>query len=211
MGSDRVGWLSVYTGLPDYILVHKGSQFRKTFAELAKMHDLNLQKTPVESHNSLGTRERYHKPLRDTYRNLKIGYPKMQCQLLLALSVRAMNDILEPERTVPSALVFCEFPSLRSASGPVLPRPTLEERAEAALQARRFMSEHLAQAKVKRALQRNPTPSTDQTYEPSDEVIVWREKQVEQRIVEWTGPCNLVTYDVPSKVVVVQKDSDSAH
>ena len=29
-------------------MVDEGSQFRKTFAELAALHDVNLQKTPVE-------------------------------------------------------------------------------------------------------------------------------------------------------------------
>ena len=73
------------------------------------------------------------------------------------------------------------------------------------------MSEHLARAKVKRALHHNPPPSADQTYQPGDEVLVWRENQVEYRIGEWIGPYTVVTYDVPSKVVVVQKDIDSAH
>ena len=118
-------WSSVYTGLFDYVMVDEGSQFRKKFAELAKLHDGNLQKTPVESHNSFGIGGRYHKPLRDSYGKLKIEYPRMQLQLLLTLSVKAMNNTLGPERTVPSALVFGEFPSLQSVSGPVLPRPTL--------------------------------------------------------------------------------------
>ena len=204
-------WSSVYTGLPDNIIVDEGSQFRKTFAELATLHDVNLQKTPVESHNSLGIGERYHKPLRDTYRKLKVDYPSMQRQLLLALSVKAMNDTLGPEGTVPSALVFGEFPSLRSVSEPIIPRPTLAERAEAALRARRYMSQHLARAKVKRALHHKPPPATDHTYEPGDEVLVWREKQVEHRIGEWLGPYTVVTFDAASKVVVIQKDSESAH
>ncbi len=137
-------WSSVYTGLPDNIAVDEGSQFRKIFAELSVIHGVNVEQSGVESHNSLGIGERYHKPLRDTYRKLKLDYPSMQRQLLLALSVKAMNDTLGPEGTVPSALVFGEFPSLRSLSGPVVPRPSLAERAEAAQQARRYMSDHLS-------------------------------------------------------------------
>ena len=60
-------WSSVYTGLPEYIMVDEGAQFRHTFAELAKLHDVKVEKSRVQSHNSLGIRERYHKPLRDTY------------------------------------------------------------------------------------------------------------------------------------------------
>ena len=89
--------------------------------------------------------------------------------------------MLVPEGIVPSALVFGEFPSLRSISGPVLPRPSLEERVEAAQQARRHMANHLARTKVRRVLHRDPTPATEQMYQPRDEVLVWCEKQVEMK------------------------------
>ena len=79
----------------------------------------------------------------------------MQFQLFLALSVKAMNGTLRPEGTVPSALLFCEFPILRSLSGPIIVSLPLAERTEAAQQARRYISEHLARAKVHRALHHN--------------------------------------------------------
>ena len=68
----------MYTGLPDKITVDDSSQFRKTFAELAALHDVNIEKSGVEAHNSLGIGEQYHKPLRDTYWILKLDYPSMQ-------------------------------------------------------------------------------------------------------------------------------------
>ena len=150
-------WSSIYTGLPNTMVVDEGSQFRKLFAELAPIHGVDVEKTGVESHNSLGIAEGYHKPLTDTYLKLKIDYPNMQRQILLALATKVINDTLGPEGIVPSLLVFGEFLSLRSLSGPILPRPTLAERAQAALDARRLMSRHLAQAKVTRA-QRHSTP-----------------------------------------------------
>lgn len=73
------------------------------------------------------------------------------------------------------------------------------------------MPQHLARAKIKRALHHNPPPATDQTYQPGDEVLVWIKKQVEDKIGEWLVPYIVVTYDAPFKVVVVQKYSDSAH
>ena len=157
-------------------MVDEGSQFRKTFAEITTLHDVNLQNTPVESHNSLRIGETYHEPLRDTYLKLKVDYPSMQRQLLLALLVKAMNDTLEPEVTVPSALVFGEFPSLGSVSEPIIPCPTLAELAEAALRARRNVPQHLALAKLKRALHHKPPPAIDHTYEPGDEVLIYRER-----------------------------------
>ena len=125
-------WSSVYTGLPQCIVVDEGSRFRKVFAELTTLHDIRFEKSGIQSHNSLGVGERYHKPLRDTYLKLKLGHPLVQRQLILALAIKAMNDTLGPERHVPSSLVFGEFPSLRTFEGPLVPRPTLAERAEAA-------------------------------------------------------------------------------
>ena len=65
-------WSSICTGLPKTFVVDEGSQFRRTFAGLAALQDINVNKGGVESHHSLGIDERYHKPLRDTYRKLKI-------------------------------------------------------------------------------------------------------------------------------------------
>ena len=76
----------------------------------------------------------------------------MQRQLLLALAIKAMNDTLGPEGFVPEALVLGEFPGFRSSLGHVLPCPTLDERAEAAQEARRCMSQHAAETKINRGL-----------------------------------------------------------
>ena len=94
-------WSSVYTGFSYTIAVDEVSQFRKVFAELTAIHDVNVQKSGVESHNSLGVGERHHKPLHDIYRKPKIDHPKLQRQILLALSVKAINDTLGPEGLVP--------------------------------------------------------------------------------------------------------------
>ena len=148
-------WSSVYTGLPHHVMVDEGSQFCKIFAELSALHDVKLEQSGVQSHHSLGIGERYHKPLRDTYRKLKLDHPSMQRQVLLALAVKAMNDTLGPEGFVPSSLFFGEFPSLRTFIGPIIPRPTLAERAHTAQAARRLMAKHLAQTRIHRALKHN--------------------------------------------------------
>lgn len=93
-------------------MVDEGSQFRKIFAELGAPHNINLEKSGVESQSSLGIRERYHRPLRESYSRIKVDYPKTQRQLLLALSVKSINDTLGLDGIVLSALVFGEFPSL---------------------------------------------------------------------------------------------------
>ena len=159
-------WSSVYTGLPQCIVVDEGAQFRQVFAELTALHDIKLEKSGVEAHNSLGVGERYRKPLRDTFLKLKVDHPAMQRQLLLALAVKAMNDTLGPEGHVPSSLVFGEFPSLRTFEGPLVPRPTLAERAEAAQEARRYLARNLAQVRVKGALNYHTLPATKRSYQP---------------------------------------------
>ena len=67
---------------------------------------------------------------------LKIDFPLVQRQVFLAIAVKAMNDTLGPEGTVPSALIFGEFPSLFSFTSILVPRPTLTERAQVALKRR---------------------------------------------------------------------------
>ena len=204
-------WYSVYTGLPHCIRVDDGSQFRKIFAELASLHQVEIKKSGTESHNSLGICERYHKPLRGTYRKLKLDHPSVQPQVLLALSLKARNDTLGPEGIVTSSLVFGESPSLRSFNGPVLPRATLADRALETQNARRLMSIHLAESRVKPALRHHTPQAADIVYQPGDKALVWREKLIESRIGEWVGPYIVRSYDAAARIVLVQKESGASH
>ena len=185
-------------------MVDEGSQFRNTFAELTAIHDVQLEKSGIQSHNSLGIGERHHKPLRDTYRKLKFDHPKMQRQVLVALAIKAVNDTLGPEGIVPSALVFGEFPSLHSFLGPMVPRPTLAERAFAAQEARRHMSKHMAAIKIERSLKHRTPSAANSTYQAGDKVFVWGEKIVENRFGEWLGPYTVTSYDHRAKIVLAQ-------
>ena len=122
-----------------------------------------------------------------------------------------MNDSLGPEDIVPSALVFGEFPSLRTFQGPVIPHSTLAERAEVALKARRYISRHFADNKIQRDLQHNTLPAADRDYSPGDKVLIWWEKQVENRIGEWIGPYTVVSYDAEARIVLVQLSADAQY
>ncbi len=167
-----LSWSSIYTELLQTIMIDEGAKFRKIFAELARLHDITIEKSGVQSHNSLGIGEIYRKPLRDTNRKLKLYHPTMQRQLLLALSVKAMNDTLGAEGIIPSALVFGEFTSLRTCEGYVIPQPSLTERAEAALNGRRYMAQHLAQTRIQRPLRHNPPSATDRDHRPGENELV---------------------------------------
>ncbi len=115
---------SVYTGLSNCFRIDERAQYRQKFADLWSLHDIQIKKSGIQSHNSLGVGEMYHIPLQNTYRKLKLVHPSLQRQVLLAAAVKAMNDILGPKRTVPSALIFREFPFLRSIDGPNILHPS---------------------------------------------------------------------------------------
>ncbi len=135
----------------------------KVFGDLTALHDINLEESGIQSHNSIGIGDRYLNPLHDTFRKLKIDHFSMQRRLLLAFAIKAMNVTLGPEGTVPSALVFGEFPSLKAFAGPVIPRPSLAERAEISREARRHMSKSLAQSRIRRTIQYQTPPATERS------------------------------------------------
>lgn len=68
--------------------------------------EIELTYTLTESHNSLGAAENYHAPLRRMYKKVRIDFPHIDKEVLLALANTAMNDTCGPEGLVPSLLVF---------------------------------------------------------------------------------------------------------
>ena len=97
---------TIYTGLPRKILVDQGSQFGDLFISLGAVSNVEARRTGIESHNSLGLSERYHQPLRNTFRKVRIAYTDKARKTLLSFAVKALNDTLRPDGLVPSALVF---------------------------------------------------------------------------------------------------------
>lgn len=85
-------WASVYTGIPNCLCVDEDSQFRNIFEEICSVHHVKIKISGIQSHNRLGVGELYHKPLRGTYRKLKLDHPSTQHLVLLAEAVKAMND-----------------------------------------------------------------------------------------------------------------------
>ena len=168
-------WATVYTGLPRKILVDKGSQFGDLFISLGAVSYVKVRRTGIESHNSLGLGERYHQPLRNTFRKLRIAYPDKERQKLLSFGVKALNDTLRPGGLFPSALVFGELPSPHTVSETRYLRALLESRAEVLNMARREMEKEMAAARVKRGLRHAIPQAANTTLEVGHEVLVWRE------------------------------------
>lgn len=197
-------WASIYTGLPQKILVDQGSQFGKILKTLGALRHIEIEETGTEAHSSLGLGERYHEPVRTTYRKLRLQFPKVDPEVLLRFSVKAMNDTLGPEGLFPSALVFGEYPSIRTVSELLEERPTLSSRAELAIAARKEMAQIMAKQRVQRGLRHNVPAATDRAFAPGDKVLVWRENIIANRIGEWMGPFIVEAVDVGKKLVYVR-------
>lgn len=143
------------------------------FKRLGALRQVQLEATAIESQSSLGLGEMYHEPLRTTYRKLKVINPAVSAEFILGCAV---NDTLGPEGLVPSALVFGEYPSLRTISEPLQESSNLSNRAEVAMAARSEMSKIMAKKRVDHGLHHNLPGAADHTISSGDNVIVWRQR-----------------------------------
>ena len=125
-------WATIYTGLPNRVLVDQGSTFGPLFIYSRVVSNVGVARTGIEAHSSLGLGEGYHQPLRQTYRKIMVEYPSSDPPLVLALYVKAMNDTLGPEDLVPSTIVFREFPRVFTKSETPNKRAVLLSRAKIA-------------------------------------------------------------------------------
>lgn len=82
------GWASIYTVLPNKILVYQGRSFGNLFIDLSCTSNVEIHRTGIETHSSLGTGERYHQPLRKTYRKIVSQNPNLDQNLFLSISVK---------------------------------------------------------------------------------------------------------------------------
>ena len=87
----------------------RGRTILRYIRRVGKQHNLKEEKTRMQSHNSLGIGERYHKPLGDTYEKLKTDFPSVQRRILFPMAAKAMNNVLGPEENVPSGSIFGNF------------------------------------------------------------------------------------------------------
>lgn len=118
-----------------------------------------------------------------------------------------MNDTLGPNSAVPSTLVFGEHP-------PVFTQPLtskipskLEGRAKIAFNARKEMKNYMAKLQAGRALRHAIQVAADVAYERNYEVLIWREKQINNRIGRWKGPYIVEDWDPGKKLAYVRDSS----
>jgi hypothetical protein len=129
-------WTTVYVGYPESMLTDQGSVVMAAEWSFAcKLAEIHLRHDGTESHNFLGTVERFQAPLRRIYMKLKHDYPLFHRDVRLALAVKSMNDVIGPEGLVPSLLVLGVVPRILNISRVQFPSQT--ERFRALVSARK--------------------------------------------------------------------------
>lgn len=111
--------------------IHGVSRLGKAIVVYNRLCKGDVSHTGVNSHNSLGLGERYHHPLRNTYRKITITHPHLPKELRLVFKVKVIHDTLGSKGLVSSELLFGKYPQIRALGIYKLPRPDLTECAKA--------------------------------------------------------------------------------
>jgi hypothetical protein len=157
--------------LTDQGYVFLSNEFSTNCAALG----INLRHTATESHNCLGTGERFHGPLRKIIGKLKLDHPLVLDAVRLAMAVHAMNITAGPEGIVPSLLVFGKLPKVPHVDS--VP-PNKADRLVEMHAARAAYEQILAQRRIAAALSKRPPPTSSLVFEPGQSVYVSAKFQV---------------------------------
>ncbi|KAI0991166.1 hypothetical protein K3495_g17021, partial [Podosphaera aphanis] len=151
---------------------------------------ISIKEVPVEAHQSVGTVERYHAPLRRAYTIIcaELKGKEIDKHMMLQMAVKAVNDTAGLNGLVPTLLVFGSYPRLADLDPP---SPTISQRAAVIKSAMQEVRRCYAARQVNDALRmRNGPDLLDLHTLPLDsEVLVWRENN------KWTGPFRLLAID----------------
>lgn len=137
------------------------SSFGGPFANLARAGGLEVLRTGIESHSSIKICALYHQPLRSTLRKMMIYHPGANKHLTLAPTLKVMNDKLGPSGVVRSTLVPGERPPVFTCSETPGTRPSIDERAQIAFDARQEIGKQMAKIRTDRFLRHATPPSAE--------------------------------------------------
>lgn len=175
-------WFHVYMGFPDVIAHDQGPQFTsEEWKGLLQLHGITSKASGVESHNALGTNERYHRFLRNVFAKIRADDPTISTELALSTAVRAVNDTAGPSGLVPTLLVYGTMPKIPINASKL---PDQKSRMKAMANARKEMSTIVARDRVDRALRLRVPSASDSQISIGDEVLMFRENP----IGKWMGP-----------------------
>ncbi|KAI1006511.1 hypothetical protein K3495_g1710 [Podosphaera aphanis] len=182
-------WIDVYLGLPDIINHDAGTSFTSMeFRQSAESLSITTKEVPVESPNTMGLVERYHKPLRRAYEIIKeeidASDTEEQKGTMLQMAIKAMSDTTGYDGIVPTLLVFGAFLRIANIDPPA---PSITKRAAALKKAMAKVSKIRALRQVSDALRTRNGPVTSDIALGSD-VLVW---QVHEN--SWNGPYKLLS------------------
>lgn len=104
-----------------------------------------------------------------------VQHSKSAFDLVLALSVKEINETAGPDGLVSSSLLFGKYPRMYMPEN-LRWRPTNDELGYIALTIPCEMKDHLDKLLITRAFRHNLPISTDSLYETGDKDLVWREK-----------------------------------
>ena len=192
----RECWIDTYIGPPEYIVHDAGTNFMaKEFKQHATSMSIQTKAVPVEAHHSIGKVERFHTPLRRSFKIIQeetedIGVSKTA---MLQMAIKAINDTAGPNGLVPTLLVFGTFPRMVDSDPPT---PNIQQRASAISKAMKEVHKLHSAMKVRNALNTRNGPSTTALHElpPNSKVLVWREGSG-TAAGEWKGPLSLISME----------------
>jgi hypothetical protein len=108
-----------------------GKNFIATeFKQLISFILIKVKEVLVKAHNSVEVIEQYHALLRRAYKIIKkeLKNEHINKEIILQIAVKAVNNSAEPDRIVPTLLVFGSYPRITEID---LPSPTIAKRAKA--------------------------------------------------------------------------------
>jgi hypothetical protein len=181
-------WSTMYVGFPMPMLTDQCIVFlsRDRKASCAAL-GIRLRHTGTELHNSLGTGERFHAPLRRIYNKVSLDHPLVPPDVRFAMSVRAMNTTQGPEGLVPIMLLFGKTPVIPHVDQvPVAQAPRLRAMHTAKAEHEKL----LAERRIQTALRKKPPPAADYVFNRDDWVYVYREGSK-----SWPGPRQVTEID----------------
>lgn len=96
---------------------------------------------------------------------------------------------------VPYALLFGEYPVIELRDEFKTQRKSLSSRPSLRAVARQEMEGHIARLPIQRAVRLSTPTASDTSLKVGENVLVWRETLISNRIEEWKTPYNVFSID----------------
>lgn len=106
-------WSSLYIEMPNSLLVDQDrALLAGEWRQACKLNNIELISTGTESHNSLNAAETSHAYLRSTFNKIHKDFPTLPDDVILAMSIKSMNDCVRTKGLCLSLFVFGVTPRL---------------------------------------------------------------------------------------------------